>query len=63
MKKYKPKVMRWVKRNSPLHKQLETARIVGANEDRRKVFKILVEECVLSDDFIEYLFTEKYPIQ
>ena len=55
--------MRWVKRNSPLHKQLETARIVGANEDRRKVFKILVEECVLSDDFIEYLFTEKYPIQ
>ena len=59
MKKIKTK---WVKHNSPLYKQLEAAKILGANSERGAIFKILMEHFALTDDFVEWLFTEKFPM-
>ena len=57
----KKETTKWVRYKSSLHNKLETASIIGAHEERRRIFKILTDECALNHDFIEYLFNEKYP--
>lgn len=49
---------RWVKTNSPLHKQLQTAKFIGKREGQDEIIKFLSNHSAFTDDFIAWIVVE-----
>ena len=51
--------IKWVKQNSPLHKQLTTAHLTGVFEGMRGTLDFLAEQGGIDKDYISWLIEEE----